>query len=188
MHPWHEVGDGVFVRRYPFLDQTIGAVVGLERVLVIDTRATRLQARELIRDLRQLTQLPWVAANTHAHFDHAGGVDDDWKNVYLHKDDFFDGPYFKIPARAKEINFKTIQWGKFEFEILHTPGHTLGSICLFEREKGVLISGDTLFADGIGRTDLGGDEKLMVKSLFRLRKLGWRVLCPGHGETCENRC
>lgn len=73
MHPWHEVGDGVFIRRYPFLDQTIGAVVGLERVLVIDTRATRLQARELIRDLRQLTPLPWVAANTHAHFDHAFG-------------------------------------------------------------------------------------------------------------------
>ncbi|MFH1470465.1 MAG: MBL fold metallo-hydrolase [Candidatus Micrarchaeota archaeon] len=125
---------------------------------------------------------PSMLILTHAHFDHAGGVDDDWKNVYLHKDDFFDGPYFKIPAQAKEINFEKIKWGKFEFEILHTPGHTLGSICLLERGRGVLISGDTLFADGVGRTDLGGDEKLMVKSLFRLRKLEWKILCPGHGD------
>jgi glyoxylase-like metal-dependent hydrolase (beta-lactamase superfamily II) len=73
MHPWHEVGENTYVRRYPFLDQTIGAVVGRERVLVVDTRSTLLQARELIRDLRQLTPLPWVVANTHAHFDHAFG-------------------------------------------------------------------------------------------------------------------
>ncbi|HSW42801.1 MAG TPA: MBL fold metallo-hydrolase [Patescibacteria group bacterium] len=73
MHPWREVGAGVFVRRYPFLDQTIGAIVGRERVLVVDTRATSLQARELIEDVRRLTRLPWVVANTHVHFDHAFG-------------------------------------------------------------------------------------------------------------------
>lgn len=73
MHPWREVGAGVFVRRYPYLDQTIGAIVGSERVLVVDTRATTHQARELINDLRQLTRLPWVVANTHAHFDHVFG-------------------------------------------------------------------------------------------------------------------
>ncbi|MDA8237998.1 MAG: MBL fold metallo-hydrolase [Chloroflexi bacterium] len=73
MHPWREVADRAFVRRYPFLDQTIGAVVGRERVLVVDTRATTVQARELIEDLRQLTRLPWVVTNTHVHFDHAFG-------------------------------------------------------------------------------------------------------------------
>lgn len=73
MHPWHEVGDDVYVRRYPFLDQTIGAVIGRERVLVVDTRSTTLQARELIGDLRRLTRLPWVVVNTHVHFDHAFG-------------------------------------------------------------------------------------------------------------------
>lgn len=73
MHPWHEVGDGVFIRRYPFLDQTIGAVIGDGRVLVVDTRSTSLQARELIGDLRQLTRLPWLVVNTHVHFDHAFG-------------------------------------------------------------------------------------------------------------------
>jgi glyoxylase-like metal-dependent hydrolase (beta-lactamase superfamily II) len=73
MHPWHEVGSGVYVRRYPFLDQTIGAVVGQERVLVLDTRSTSVQGRELVRDVRELTALPWVVVNTHAHFDHAFG-------------------------------------------------------------------------------------------------------------------
>jgi glyoxylase-like metal-dependent hydrolase (beta-lactamase superfamily II) len=73
MHPWHEVASGVYLRRYPFLDQTIGAIVGRERVLVIDTRSSIVQARELIEDLRQLTRLPWVVVNTHVHFDHAFG-------------------------------------------------------------------------------------------------------------------
>ena len=73
MDPWREVGAGVFIRRYPFLDQTIGVVVGRERVLVVDTRSTLVQARELLGDLGQLTRLPWVAVNTHAHFDHAFG-------------------------------------------------------------------------------------------------------------------
>jgi glyoxylase-like metal-dependent hydrolase (beta-lactamase superfamily II) len=73
MHPWHEVANGVYLRRNPFLDQTIGAVVGRERVLVIDTRSSTVQARELIEDLRQLTRLPWIVANTHVHFDHAFG-------------------------------------------------------------------------------------------------------------------
>lgn len=73
MHPWHEVGAGVYVRRYPFLDQTIGAVVGRELVLLVDTRSTLVQGRQLLGDLRELTRLPWVVVNTHAHFDHAFG-------------------------------------------------------------------------------------------------------------------
>jgi hydroxyacylglutathione hydrolase len=129
-----------------------------------------------------LEKEPSMLVLTHAHIDHTSGVAGDWKNVYLHKDDFLDGPFFRIPKQAKPIDFKKIKWGNFELEILHTPGHTLGSICLFERKKKILISGDTIFSDGIGRTDLGGDEKLMVKSLSLIEKLGWKILCPGHGE------
>lgn len=70
---WREVGPDVFVRRFGFLDQTIGAILGTERVLVVDTRSTLVQARELLGDLGRLTALPWVAVNTHAHFDHAFG-------------------------------------------------------------------------------------------------------------------
>ena len=73
MNPWREIADRVFVRRFAFFDQTIGAVVGRERVLVIDTRSTLVQARELLDDLRHVGRLPHGVLNTHAHFDHVLG-------------------------------------------------------------------------------------------------------------------
>jgi glyoxylase-like metal-dependent hydrolase (beta-lactamase superfamily II) len=73
VNPWREIADRVFVRRYAFFDQTIGAVVGRERVLVIDTRSTLAQARELLEDLRHVSRLPHLVLNTHAHFDHVLG-------------------------------------------------------------------------------------------------------------------
>lgn len=129
-----------------------------------------------------LDKEPAMTILTHAHFDHAGGVGESWKDVYLHKEDFRKAPYFEVPPQAKKIDFERIRWGDFELEVIHTPGHTLGSVCLFDRKKGILFSGDTLFADGIGRTDLGGDERLMEKSLALVRKLPYKLLCPGHGE------
>ncbi len=73
MNPWREIADRVFIRRFAFFDQTIGAVVGRESVLVIDTRSTLAQARELLDDLRHVSRLPHVVLNTHAHFDHVLG-------------------------------------------------------------------------------------------------------------------
>ena len=73
MNPWREVADRVLIRRFKFFDQTIGAVVGRERILVIDTRSTLVQARELLADLRSVSRLPHVVLNTHAHFDHVLG-------------------------------------------------------------------------------------------------------------------
>lgn len=69
------------------------------------------------------------------------------------------------------------------FRILHTPGHTPGSICLYDEAEGFLISGDTLFAGGVGRTDLpGGDGEAMARSLERLLALPPQVrVYPGHG-------
>jgi glyoxylase-like metal-dependent hydrolase (beta-lactamase superfamily II) len=76
-----------------------------------------------------------------------------------------------------------IDFGEIRLEVLHTPGHTEGSVCLLAREAGLLLSGDTLFAGAWGRTDLpGGDDAAMVESLTRLSRLepSLRVL-PGHG-------
>jgi hydroxyacylglutathione hydrolase len=74
--------------------------------------------------------------------------------------------------------------GQLVFDVLHTPGHTEGSVCLYEASHGLLLVGDVLFAGSYGRTDLpGGDDQAMVDSLARLaRELpdGVRVL-PGHG-------
>ncbi len=71
---WVELGDRVFVRRYAFYDQNIGVILGGREVLVIDTRSTHQQAREILADLRELTQDPvTVVVDTHGHFDHAYG-------------------------------------------------------------------------------------------------------------------
>jgi len=71
---WQELGDGIFRRRYEFLDQNIGLVVGEEAVLVIDTRSHPGHGREVLADLKHVTDLPvgWVF-NTHYHWDHAFG-------------------------------------------------------------------------------------------------------------------
>ena len=70
------------------------------------------------------------------------------------------------------------------FDVLHTPGHTEGSVCLYEERLALLLAGDVLFAGSYGRTDLpGGNDEQMVASLARLAREippAVRVL-PGHG-------
>jgi glyoxylase-like metal-dependent hydrolase (beta-lactamase superfamily II) len=74
MSDWVEVGDRVFVRRYAFFDQNIGVVLDGDAVLLVDTRSTHVQAREVVDDLRTLTAAPVsVVVDTHGHFDHAWG-------------------------------------------------------------------------------------------------------------------
>ncbi len=71
---WVEIGDRVFVRRYAFYDQNIGVILGDGEALVIDTRSTYAQAREVVEHLRDLTPFPvTVVVDTHGHFDHAYG-------------------------------------------------------------------------------------------------------------------
>jgi hydroxyacylglutathione hydrolase len=76
-----------------------------------------------------------------------------------------------------------VRFGEIALEVLHTPGHTEGSVCLLERDEGLLYSGDTLFAGAWGRTDFpGGDAEAMVASLARLTGLEDHVgVFPGHG-------
>ena len=89
-----------------------------------------------------------------------------------------------VPA-AELAEGGAIRFGDVRLDVLHTPGHTEGSVCLVSREAGVILSGDTLFQGGWGRVDLpGGDPAAMVESLRRLATLpdALRVL-PGHGRT-----
>jgi len=76
-----------------------------------------------------------------------------------------------------------IRFGEIQLSVLHTPGHTEGSVCLLDRDRGLLFSGDTLFAGAWGRVDLpGGDPAAMVASLSRLSELEDAVqVLPGHG-------
>jgi glyoxylase-like metal-dependent hydrolase (beta-lactamase superfamily II) len=87
-----------------------------------------------------------------------------------------------IPARLLDDGDEVV-CDELSFKVIHTPGHTPGGICLFGH--GVLFSGDTLFRDGIGRTDFPGASALQMEtSLKELSKLPVdTVVYPGHGPT-----
>jgi glyoxylase-like metal-dependent hydrolase (beta-lactamase superfamily II) len=93
---------------------------------------------------------------------------------------------FPIPPSVPAIELAeggVVRFGEVELAVLHTPGHTEGSVCLQAAAAGLLFSGDTLFAGAWGRVDLeGGSSEAMVASIARLARLeaGLRVL-PGHG-------
>ena len=81
-----------------------------------------------------------------------------------------------------------VRVGSLLFEVLETPGHSVGGVCLLERSEKVLFSGDTLFSGAIGRTDHpGGDYDLLMKSIFtQLMDLdGDTVVIPGHGPVSD---
>lgn len=93
---------------------------------------------------------------------------------------------FEIPPSIPAVDLAeggVIRFGSIRLEVLHTPGHTEGSVCLLAPDDGLLLSGDTLFAGGWGRIDLaGGSAEQMAESIIRLGRLdpGLRVQ-PGHG-------
>ncbi len=122
---------------------------------------------------------------THGHYDHTKGVKADWKEVWIHPSEDASLPFIHIPKNAKPLIGQHFDFGPFHFNILHTPGHTPGSMCLFEEKSQFLFSGDTKFANGgYGRTDLGGPDAVekMAESLQMLAQVPYKVLCPGHGE------
>ncbi len=132
-----------------------------------------------------------LIVNTHNHYDHIGGNRCFNLEVAMHNEDAL--------AIEEEDNEKTVahMFGKVmegfkvdrkleegdkihNFEVIHTPGHTKGGICLYNGE--ILISGDTVFAGGgFGRMDIGGNVKDMKESLKRLSQLDVKFLLPGHG-------
>jgi glyoxylase-like metal-dependent hydrolase (beta-lactamase superfamily II) len=73
--------------------------------------------------------------------------------------------------------------GDMKFQIIHAPGHSPGSICLYWPQEKALFTGDVIFYQGIGRTDLpGGDGQALKESIRRLSKLDVEHLLSGHGE------
>ena len=93
---------------------------------------------------------------------------------------------FEIPSVHPEMLLEDeslLDVGSIHFHVLHTPGHSPGAICLYEPDQKLLFSGDTLFHNGYGRTDLpGASDEEMWKSLARLSSLPEEVqVLPGHG-------
>ena len=93
---------------------------------------------------------------------------------------------FKVDGTLSEG--MVLDMGEWKLEVLETPGHSQGCICLYERTEKVLFSGDTVFPDGnIGRTDMyGGDTKELINSIQRLTGLDVKTMYPGHMEITSN--
>lgn len=142
---------------------------------------------------------------THAHHDHVYGNDLIHDNFGLlpevHKaekqmmmeqllrriDVVFKGKYpYDIPMPEQYlIDNEIVFFGKHELQVIHTPGHTPGSIFLYCEEEGIAMSGDTLFYRSIGRSDLpGGDERELYASLKYITNLlpDDTVIYPGHNK------
>ena len=132
---------------------------------------------------------------THAHFDHILGLPAlAGAPVYVHgqdaaamTDDALNccrlvGARAHVPATRTVAEGDVISLAGLDFTVLHTPGHTPGSVCYLCGEH--LFTGDTLFVNGCGRTDLpGGSQSALSASLRRLMGLRGLRIHPGHGES-----
>lgn len=138
--------------------------------------------------------------NTHCHIDHILGNGFIEERFGIRPEYHRDGVMYLHAAREIAASFgmtlsripepgsylsdgETVTWGRSELRVLYTPGHAGGSCCLYSSEQGFVLTGDVLFKDSIGRTDLpGGDFGLLMKSinekLFTLP--GDTLVYPGH--------
>ena len=168
------------------------------------------RTREAIAIDTAIPSLAWIAGelaardwtlkliiSTHNHWDHIGDnaalADATGAEIAVHALDH-DGLVrpqpmsapFEIPPSVPAVELAEggeIRFGAIRLVVLHTPGHTPGSVCLWAPDEGLLFSGDTLFAGGWGRIDLpGGSAEAMVASLGRLAGLEPALgVLPGHG-------
>ncbi|MEG9195439.1 MAG: MBL fold metallo-hydrolase [Candidatus Methanoglobus sp.] len=137
---------------------------------------------------------------THSHYDHAAAAgyfkglgkiaihEEEIKLLRLQRFASVFGMRFKpfepdILLRGGEV----FELGETRLEVIHTPGHSPGSVCFYEPRKRWLFSGDTVFAYGsFGRYDLpGGDGRLLLDSIEKLSKLDVVNLYPGHEDVVE---
>lgn len=139
--------------------------------------------------------------NTHGHFDHIGAngrlVEATGGKLLIHRD---DEPFLSRASQAARMYGLTatdspapaayltegeeLRFGRHQLQVIHIPGHSPGGCCFYLPQEGILISGDSLFADSIGRTDLpGGSQAQLVLSIRdKLLTLPPETrVYPGHG-------
>ena len=173
-----------------------------EKKALIDT-GTGFYADYVIKKIKEACPLEEISfiILTHEHFDHTGGIDTLQKfchaEIMIHEkgaitlekgldwsSSFFGVKQKKVKVHRKLREGDIIPLGEHDLMVFHTPGHSKGSICLYDEKSKSLFSGDLIFSDGgIGRTDFfGGDLGELLHSIERMKKLEINALYPGHGE------
>ena len=207
MAGWSEIGDRVFVRRYAFFDQNIGVVLGDGAAMVIDTRSTHVQAREILDDLREITRDPvTVVVDTHGHFDHAFGNHvfrpaAIWGHAgcvtFLARTGEARRPRVanEYPALVPDLDEVVIDPPDRTFEEMGNPevggrrvellflgrGHTDHDIVVRVPDANVLFAGDLLEN---GAVPFFGDGYPLdwPETASRVAELATGVVVPGHGD------
>jgi len=174
-------------------------IVGCEKTrkaAVIDPGG---DAEKILERLKQHELDLVTIINTHGHFDHIGGnrelMEATSAELLIHQDDRQLLDYAQEHAAAyglqteasppptrELVGDEKLSVGKLSLQVIHTPGHSPGGICLYVDD--CLLVGDTLFAGSIGRTDLpGGDHQLLIAGIKeKLLPLPETTrVCPGHG-------
>ena len=167
-----------------------------------ENEAILIDASAELEDIKAVVEGKKVIAvlMTHIHFDHFWNIDKILNEfgckVYVcenFEEKFFDsvkncsvivGYELSKKIKKEQIAYydEKLKVGSFEIDVLFAPGHSADCVCL--KIGDWLFSGDTLFADGIGRTDLyDSNEKDIIKSMEKLKSLEYKILYPGHFET-----
>jgi hydroxyacylglutathione hydrolase len=172
-------------------------VVG-ERVALVDP-GPRESAGDLLEALRQLgvarTRIDLVVG-THEHLDHVGAADAFPEALFAahplvaarlrHGDDPVEGSAARAPDLELEHE-SAINLGGYALRVLHTPGHSPGSLCLHEGGRGILVSGDTAFGrESIALVTASGSRGAHLETLERLARLPLRLMLPGHGRVSDD--
>ncbi|OPY30988.1 MAG: hydroxyacylglutathione hydrolase [Methanomassiliicoccales archaeon PtaU1.Bin124] len=182
-------------------DSNIFVVTGDEPIIV--DAGTGMHTRKVLDKISTMAPglAPKTIVLTHRHIDHVGGASEmaakfgakiDIHEADAHSVETGDlrstaASTFGCALKPMAVNHlhdgDIISTGDHELKVLHTPGHTIGSMCLFEKESGILISGDTVFANGVGRWDLPtGNRSDIERSVKMLLSMKPKHLFPGHGE------
>lgn len=172
---------------------------------IIDPGCKDAETEQLVAFIASRQLVPACIMLTHGHFDHVLGVAELASiygdlPIYMHPEDKFtldNNEFFcRVFGAPMPDSFKTsdvregdvIKVGSLRFEVIETPGHTVGGVCYLERNEKTLLSGDTLFAGAIGRSDHpGGDYDVLMKSIFEklLMLDGDTRVLPGHGPSSD---
>lgn len=186
----------------PFQVNTYIAFDESKRCIIVDPGCYNEKENKILKNFIEQNNLnPIALVNTHCHLDHIFGnafVFDTYNlNPIMHKADLPILEFAPLSAKSYGVNLNKlpkvtnfieegdiIKFGDSEFNIIFTPGHSPGHICLINREENIIISADVLFHLSIGRTDLPlGDHETLIKSIKeKLLVLDDKMIVyPGHG-------